>query len=125
MHTKIRTIDIIPNDNICFPIGTILAVNKLYDMLDLSTVFGKHKKNGIDINNLLNLVSYKLAEIESLIDWETFNPVLESMYNNRTVSGDRPEADVIVMFGLVNKHSYLLLGCIVLYELSQVQKPQS
>lgn len=45
MQTKLRTIDLIPNDNICFPIGTILAVNKFYDVLDFSTIFGKHKKN--------------------------------------------------------------------------------
>ena len=63
MQQKLRTYDIIPNDNICFPIGTILAVNKLYDVLDFSTVFGKHKKNGIDINYLLKaLVSYKLTD---------------------------------------------------------------
>jgi transposase len=63
MQTKLRTIDLIPNDNICFPIGTILAVNKFYDMLDFSTVFAKHKKNGIDINDLLKaLVSYKLTD---------------------------------------------------------------
>ncbi|WP_292468019.1 hypothetical protein [Methanolobus sp.] len=32
MQTKIRTYDTIPNDNICFLIGTILAVNELYDV---------------------------------------------------------------------------------------------
>ena len=46
----------------------------------------------------LQSVGDKLAEIESLIDWKPFRPILESMYNNRTVSGGRPEADVIVMF---------------------------
>ncbi|MDK2892581.1 MAG: hypothetical protein PWQ49_973 [Methanohalophilus sp.] len=53
MQTKLRTYEIIPNKNICFPIGTILAVNRLYDILDLSNVFGKHKKNDVDINKLL------------------------------------------------------------------------
>jgi transposase len=49
--------------NICFPVGTILAVNHLYDVLDFSSVFSKHKKHGIDINELLKaLVSYKLTD---------------------------------------------------------------
>ncbi|WP_406669960.1 hypothetical protein V7O67_09940 [Methanolobus sp. ZRKC4] len=63
MQQKLRTDEIIPNENICFPIGTILAVNQFYDLLDLSTVFCKHKQNGIDINDLLkSLVSYKLTD---------------------------------------------------------------
>ena len=44
MQTKLRTYDIIPNDNICFPIGTILAVNGLYDVLDFSTVLANTKR---------------------------------------------------------------------------------
>jgi transposase len=53
----------IPNKNIYFPIGTVLAVNQLYEFLVLPSVFGKHKNNGIDINNLLKaLVSYKLTD---------------------------------------------------------------
>jgi IS5 family transposase len=46
-------------------------------------------------------VGDKLAEIESLIDWKHFRPILASMYNNRTASGGRPEADVIVMFKML------------------------
>jgi hypothetical protein len=34
-QTKLRTYEIIPNDNICFPIGTILDVEILYDSLHL------------------------------------------------------------------------------------------
>nr|WP_321498726.1 IS5 family transposase [uncultured Methanolobus sp.] len=49
----------------------------------------------------LQAVGDKLAEIESLIDWKSFRPILESMYNNRTASGGRPEADVIVMFKML------------------------
>jgi len=79
-QTKLRTFDIIPNENICFPIGTILAVNKLYNVLDFPTVFGKHKKNGIDINDLLKaLVSYKLTDnfsISKAHDWINRNEVL-------------------------------------------------
>ena len=43
----------------------------------------------------------KLAEIESLIDWNPFRPILESMYKNRTGSGGRLEADVVVMFKML------------------------
>ncbi|WP_321428874.1 transposase [uncultured Methanolobus sp.] len=81
MQTKLRTYEIIPNENICFPIGTILAVNWLYDTLDLSAVFGKHKKNGIDINSLLKaLISYKLTDnfsISKAHDWINRDEVLD------------------------------------------------
>lgn len=49
----------------------------------------------------LQSVGDKLAEIESLIDWKPFRPNLESMYINKTSSGGRPEADVIVMFKML------------------------
>ena len=52
-QTKLRTYEIIPNNNICFPIGTILTVEKHYDTLHFSPVFSKHKKKGLDINSLL------------------------------------------------------------------------
>ena len=81
MQQKLRTYDIIPNENICFPIGTILAVDQFYDVLDFPTVFGKHKKNGIDINNLLKaLVSYKLTDnfsISKAHDWINRDEVLD------------------------------------------------
>lgn len=81
MQTKLRTYEIIPNDNICFPIGTILTVNQLYDILDFPTVFGKHKKYGIDINNLLKaLVSYKLTDnfsISKAHEWINRDQVLD------------------------------------------------
>ena len=104
MQTKLRTYGIIPNENICFPIGTILAVEQLYDVLDFSTVFGKHKKNGIDINSLIkSLTSYKLTDnfsISKAHDWinrdevlgifnleefseRTLYRVLETLGNNR------------------------------------------
>jgi hypothetical protein len=43
-QTKLRTYEITPNDNICFPIGTILAVKNKYEKLDFEGVFGKYKK---------------------------------------------------------------------------------
>ena len=81
MQQKLRTYEIIPNKNICFPIGTVLAVNQLYEILDLPSVFGKHKKNGIDINNLLKaLVSYKLTDnfsISKAHEWINREEVLD------------------------------------------------
>ncbi|MCS3924037.1 IS1634 family transposase [Methanosalsum natronophilum] len=60
---KLRTNKITPNENISFPIGTSLAVEYFYETLDFDTVFGKHKKNGIDINKLIKaLLSYKLTD---------------------------------------------------------------
>jgi transposase, IS5 family len=49
----------------------------------------------------LESVGDKLAGIASLIDWKTFRIILESMYINKTVSGGRPETDVIVMFKML------------------------
>jgi len=63
MPRKPRTYEIVPNQNISFPIGTIYAVENLYNVLKFSAIFGKHKKNGIDINKLLkSLLSYKLND---------------------------------------------------------------
>ncbi|MFZ3059156.1 MAG: transposase [Candidatus Methanoperedens sp.] len=81
-QTKLRTDEIIPNDNICFPIGTILAVKKQYEKLDFSSIFGKHKKKGRDINSLIKaLLSYKLTEnfsISKASEWINRNEVLET-----------------------------------------------
>ena len=46
-------------------------------------------------------VGDKLAEVEALIDWKKFRLILESMYTNRSASGGRPEADVIVMLKML------------------------
>lgn len=54
-----------PNNNISFPIGTVLAVQKYY--AGLSDVFGKHKTRGADIDSLIPaLVAYKLSENQSI-----------------------------------------------------------
>ena len=80
--TKPRAIRLVPNENISFPIGTVLAVEKYYDSLGLSDIFGKHKKKGIDINSLIKaLISYKLTENQSLSkasDWINRNEVLDT-----------------------------------------------
>jgi transposase len=81
MPQKPRTCGITPNENICFPIGTILTVNQLYDILDFPTIFSKHKKHGIDINDLLKaLVSYKLTDnfsISKAHEWINRDEVLD------------------------------------------------
>jgi len=43
----------------------------------------------------------KLADVESLIDWEAFRPIIGSMYNNKTEKGGRPNIDEIIMFKLL------------------------
>ncbi|MEW6617702.1 MAG: IS1634 family transposase, partial [Patescibacteria group bacterium] len=81
-QTRLRTDEIIPNDNICFPIGTILAVKKQYEKLDFSSIFGKHKKKGRDINSLIQaLLSYKLTDnfsISKASEWINRGEVLET-----------------------------------------------
>ncbi len=77
-----RTGLIEPNENISFPIGTILTVQKYYDNLGLSEIFGKHKSRGKDINSLLEaLLSYKLTENQSITraaDWINRDEVLDT-----------------------------------------------
>ncbi len=81
MQTKLRTYEVVPNQNISFPIGTISAVDNLYELLNFTAIFGKHKKNGIDINKLLKaLVSYKLSDnfsIKRAREWINRDEVLE------------------------------------------------
>ena len=39
----------------------------------------------------------KLSEIDSLINWEAFRPIIAGMYKNNTEKGGRPNIDEIVM----------------------------
>ena len=70
-----------PNENISFPIGTILTVKKWYAELDLDYVFSKHKEKGRDINALIQaFISYKLTENCSVSrgsNWINRDEVLE------------------------------------------------
>ena len=81
-QTKLRTHELSPNENICFPIGTILAVKNKYDMLNFSGVFDKYKKKGRDINSIIqSLLSYKLTEnlsISKASEWINRGEVLET-----------------------------------------------
>ena len=80
-QTKLRTNEITPNNNICFPIGTILAVQNHYQKLNFNRVFSKHKQRGRDLNSLIQaLLSYKLTEnfsISKASDWINRKPVLD------------------------------------------------
>ena len=64
MQTKLKTpIQLTPNDNISFPIGTILSVQNCYENLNFHKVFSKYKKRGRNINSLIqSFVSYKLTD---------------------------------------------------------------
>ena len=78
---KQRAIELEPNNNISFPIGTVLAVGKYYQKLELKTVFSKFKVNGIDINILVQLlIAYKLTENLSISKagiWVNRKPILD------------------------------------------------
>jgi len=82
-QTSLRTRSIKPNDNISFPIGTILAVQQYYEKLGLPAIFGRHKRRGRDINALVAaLVSYRLTENQSVTkaaDWINRDAVLDTL----------------------------------------------
>ena len=80
MQTKLGTHEIEPNENISFPIGTIFLVGRLYEILNFTDIFGKHKRYGVNINKLLKaLISYKLTDnfsIKRSHEWITRPEVL-------------------------------------------------
>jgi len=43
----------------------------------------------------------KLAEIEPLIDWEAFRPIITSLYHNHSPKGGRPNMDEVVMMKIL------------------------
>jgi len=43
----------------------------------------------------------KLAEIEPLIDWEAFRPIITSLYHNHGPKGGRPNMDEVVMMKIL------------------------
>ncbi len=43
----------------------------------------------------------KLSEIDSLIDWEAFRPIVKNMYNNKSEQGGRPNIDEVVMIKIL------------------------
>jgi len=48
----------------------------------------------------------KLAEIEPLIDWEAFRPIIAGLYNNKGPQGGRPNVDEVVMVKLLVLQSW-------------------
>ncbi len=80
--TSLRARRIKPNNNISFPIGTILTVQQYYERLNLIDVFDKHKSKGRDINALVEaLMSYRLTENQSVskaADWVNRDEVLST-----------------------------------------------
>jgi IS5 family transposase len=43
----------------------------------------------------------KLAEIESLLDWEAFRPIVGELYDNKSERGGRPNTDEVLMVKLL------------------------
>lgn len=43
----------------------------------------------------------RLAEVESLIDWEAFRPIVSALYDNKSERGGRPNIDEVVMVKLL------------------------
>ena len=55
------------NDNISFPIGTAMTVQKYSKKLHFSKIFSKFKKKGVSLVNLIEaLLTYRLSENQSL-----------------------------------------------------------
>ena len=46
----------------------------------------------------------KLAEIDSLIDWDFFRPIVRGMYDNCSGRGGRPNIDEIVRIKMLVLH---------------------
>ena len=65
-QTSLRTCEIIPNENISFPVGTALAVQKYSSKLDFKDIFGHFKRRGIPLAPLTEaLLTYRLTENRS------------------------------------------------------------
>lgn len=69
------------NNNISFPIGTAMAVQKYSEKLHFSKIFNKLKKKGIPLDNLIEaLLTYRLSENQSLSkasDWINREEILK------------------------------------------------
>ena len=48
----------------------------------------------------------RLAEIEPLIDWEAFTPIIQPLYDNQGPQGGRPNVDPVVMVKLLVLQSW-------------------
>ncbi len=43
----------------------------------------------------------RLSEIEKIIDWEAFRPIVKNMYDNKTARGGRPNIDEVMMIKIL------------------------
>ncbi len=79
-QTKLRTYDICPTDNISFPIGTVLCVQKYGRKLVFDS-FDKFKQRGRSLPQLIKaLITYRLTENRSMTkasDWINRKEVLD------------------------------------------------
>ena len=81
-QTKLRTLKtLIPNHNITFSIGTVIAVKKYSQKLDFDQIFSRYKKRGTNLVYLLeSLLTYRLTENQSTTrasEWINRPDVLE------------------------------------------------
>ncbi len=81
MQTQLKTpINIKPNQNKTFPIGTIQTVKHIFKELNLTPVLDDLKHCGHSLNGLISgLVSYKLTEdlsVRHCHEWMNHNPLL-------------------------------------------------
>ena len=78
---KQRTMQVEVNDNINFPIGTALAVQKYTEILQLERILSQFKQKGIPLPQLVDaILTYKLSENMSLTkgsDWINRPDILE------------------------------------------------
>lgn len=81
-QNKLRTDTIKQNQNISFPVGTVLAVQKYSEKLCFDEIFGSLKKRGLNLARLLEaLLSYRLTENMSTTkagNWINRAPILSS-----------------------------------------------
>ena len=49
----------------------------------------------------VRILGDKLSEIDSLINWEAFRPIVKDMYDNKTEKGGRPNIDEIIMIKIL------------------------
>jgi IS5 family transposase len=49
----------------------------------------------------VRILGDKLSEIDSLINWEAFRPIVKGMYDNKTEKGGRPNIDEIIMIKIL------------------------
>lgn len=66
-QTNLRPTEIESNENISFPVGTALAVQKYGDKLGFDDIFSRFKSRGVVLARLVEaLVAYRLTENQSI-----------------------------------------------------------